>query len=255
VFDLNFMGTFLVTRVFSKGMVEEGRGSIVNISSAAIRGVLRGAHYSASKGGMVSLTRSLALEWAPEILVNCVAAGIVDTPQPRIGMTLQFALPYVHHSFEGEAALSVGKAVDYAKRGVAGIINVMPFSCMPGTIAGALLKRMREDHDNIPLLSISYEGPVYDPIVKESGLQFVRGDQTTGLIGPEGVYLSSSTYWYPTKPDSIAKFQVEALIPEPFRIVTQGELVSENLKEGCGVKLLFGIRLKVEKNQKTNVLY
>jgi aminopeptidase N len=82
------------------------------------------------------------------------------------------------------------------------------------------------------LLSFSYEGPVYDPIVKESGLQFVRGDQTTGLIGSEGVYLSSSTYWYPGKPDSMAKFQLEVTIPEPFRIVTQGELVSENLKDG-----------------------
>jgi predicted nucleotide-binding protein (sugar kinase/HSP70/actin superfamily) len=78
--------------------------------------------------------------------------------EPSIGTTLKRALPYVHHSFEGEAALSVGKAVDYVKRGVAGIVNVMPFSCMPGTIAGALLKRMREDHDNIPLLTIAYEG-------------------------------------------------------------------------------------------------
>ncbi len=78
--------------------------------------------------------------------------------EPSIRTTLERALPYVHHSFEGEAALSVGKAVDYAKRGASGIVNVMPFSCMPGTIAGALLKRVREDHDNIPLLSIAYEG-------------------------------------------------------------------------------------------------
>jgi hypothetical protein len=82
------------------------------------------------------------------------------------------------------------------------------------------------------LLSISYEGPIYDPVVKERELQFVRGDQTSGLISPEGVYLSSATYWYPGKPDSMARFQVEATIPEPFRIVTQGELVSENLKGG-----------------------
>ncbi len=82
------------------------------------------------------------------------------------------------------------------------------------------------------LLSISYEGTVYDPIVKESGLQFVKGDQTSGLISPEGIYLSSLTYWYPDKPDSMARFQVEATIPEPFRIVTQGELVTEDLKDG-----------------------
>ena len=83
------------------------------------------------------------------------------------------------------------------------------------------------------LLSISYEGPIYDPVAKERELQFVRGDQTSGLIGPEGVYLPSSSHWYPDKPDSMAIFQVEATIPEPFRIVTQGELVSENLKGGA----------------------
>jgi hypothetical protein len=90
------------------------------------------------------------------------------------------------------------------------------------------LQKIEEPH----LLSISYEGPIYDPIVKERGLQFVRGDQTSGLISPEGVYLSSATHWYPNRPDSMARFEVEATIPEPFRIVTQGELVSENLKDG-----------------------
>ncbi len=78
--------------------------------------------------------------------------------EPAIETTLQRAKPYVHHSFEGEAVLSVGKALDYIFRGVSGIINVMPFTCMPGTITGALLKRVREEHDNIPILSIAYEG-------------------------------------------------------------------------------------------------
>jgi aminopeptidase N len=83
------------------------------------------------------------------------------------------------------------------------------------------------------LISISYEGAIYDPILKERELQFVRGDQTTGLISQEGVYLSGSTHWYPDRPDSMARFEVEAAIHEPFRVVTQGELVSENLKEGA----------------------
>ena len=81
-------------------------------------------------------------------------------------------------------------------------------------------------------LSVSYEGQIYDPVVKERALQFVRGDQTTGLIGPEGVYLSSSSHWYPDRPNSMATFNVEATIVEPFRIVTQGELLSEELKDG-----------------------
>jgi aminopeptidase N len=86
--------------------------------------------------------------------------------------------------------------------------------------------------EEMPHLSIAYEGPIYDPIVKEKGLQFVRGDQTLGLIGPEGVYLSNATHWYPDRPDSMSKFLIEATVPEPFRVVTQGELISENLKEG-----------------------
>ncbi len=78
--------------------------------------------------------------------------------EPAIAQTLRTATPYIHPSFEGEAVLSVGKAIDYINRGVSGIVNVMPFACMPGTISSAILKRVREEHGNIPLLNIAYEG-------------------------------------------------------------------------------------------------
>jgi predicted CoA-substrate-specific enzyme activase len=78
--------------------------------------------------------------------------------EPKIEETLAIALPYIHHSFEGEAVLSVGKAIDFIHRGVSGIVNVMPFTCMPGTITSAVLKRVREDFDGIPVLNIAYEG-------------------------------------------------------------------------------------------------
>ena len=78
--------------------------------------------------------------------------------EPRIEETLELAAPYIHRSFEGEAVLSVGKAIDFINRGVSGIVNVMPFSCMPGTIASAVLKRVREDFGGIPLLTIAYDG-------------------------------------------------------------------------------------------------
>jgi predicted nucleotide-binding protein (sugar kinase/HSP70/actin superfamily) len=77
--------------------------------------------------------------------------------EPSIEQTLRAALPYIHRSFEGEAVLSVGKAIDYINRGVSGIVNVMPFTCMPGTIATGL-KRVREEHDNIPLLNARMKG-------------------------------------------------------------------------------------------------
>ena len=66
----------------------EAAGSVINISSQAIRGAVRGVHYSASKGGVVSMTRAMALELAPHnIRVNAIAPGMTDTAQPRYGNT------------------------------------------------------------------------------------------------------------------------------------------------------------------------
>ena len=84
VVRVNRGGTFLVSRTFAPEMLRSGGGAIVNITSGrAVRGAINGSHYSASKGGLISLTRSLALEWAPAIRVNAVMPGVTDTAQPR----------------------------------------------------------------------------------------------------------------------------------------------------------------------------
>lgn len=71
---------------------------------------------------------------------------------------LKNASPYMNESFEGEAILSIGKAVEFAEKGLAGIVNLMPFTCMPGTIVSALSKKVREDYDGIPWLNLDYDG-------------------------------------------------------------------------------------------------
>ncbi|MFZ3233783.1 MAG: SDR family NAD(P)-dependent oxidoreductase [Stellaceae bacterium] len=88
VLGVNLKGACFCAQAAAKAMVASGRpGSIVNLTSgAAFRSSPRGVHYVASKGGVVSMTRAMALELAPyRIRVNAIAPGLTDTAQPRHG--------------------------------------------------------------------------------------------------------------------------------------------------------------------------
>ena len=58
--------------------------------------------------------------------------------------------------------LTVGKAVDFINRGFAGIVNVMPFSCMPGLIVSALAPAIRERYNDVPWLNLVFEDSAAD---------------------------------------------------------------------------------------------
>ncbi|MBI4823915.1 MAG: CoA protein activase [Nitrospirae bacterium] len=77
--------------------------------------------------------------------------------EPTTKELLRKASPYVHDSFEGETILSIGKSVDLIERGASGIVNAMPFGCMPGTIVTALMIALSRQHD-VPIISIPYDG-------------------------------------------------------------------------------------------------
>lgn len=81
VIDTNLTGLFQCTRAAARVMIAQGRGSVVNISSVhGSVGYPRLAAYSASKGGVELLTKTLALEWAPHgVRVNAVAPGYLET--------------------------------------------------------------------------------------------------------------------------------------------------------------------------------
>jgi predicted CoA-substrate-specific enzyme activase len=78
--------------------------------------------------------------------------------EPSSNEVLELAKDYVHRSFEGEAVMTVGKAIDFINKGLSGVVAVMPFTCMPGTISNALLKRVREDFGEFPFLNMVYDG-------------------------------------------------------------------------------------------------
>jgi NAD(P)-dependent dehydrogenase (short-subunit alcohol dehydrogenase family) len=88
VLDVNLKGSCFCAQSVARTMVAAGRaGVIINLTSgAAFRSSPRGVHYVASKGGVLSMTRAMALELAPyRIRVNAIAPGLTDTAQPRYG--------------------------------------------------------------------------------------------------------------------------------------------------------------------------
>ncbi len=84
VLDLNLRGTFFCAQAEAKLMIAHGGGRIVNIASicGSIVWPEPQAVYSASKAGVIHLTRCLAAEWARHgILVNCISPGVTRTPE------------------------------------------------------------------------------------------------------------------------------------------------------------------------------
>ena len=79
---VNLKGTFLVCKHALHPMLEQGSGSIVNIASIeGLAGTEGGSAYNASKGGVVLLTRNLAIDYARRgIRVNSVCPGFIETP-------------------------------------------------------------------------------------------------------------------------------------------------------------------------------
>lgn len=81
-----------------------------------------------------------------------------DSRETSIKEILAYSKKYLDISLGGEAILTVGESVDFAKRGYSGVVSIHPFHCMPGSIVQTISKRFREDLNNFPWINLWFDG-------------------------------------------------------------------------------------------------
>jgi predicted nucleotide-binding protein (sugar kinase/HSP70/actin superfamily) len=127
----------------------------VHFSTYRMRAVARAAGdwRALLEGALTGAWQSLA-EWR---LARVVEPLLRRPDEANSGFVVRSIAPFYDGILGTEAVLTMGRAMDYGRMGAHGIINVLPFSCMPGLIVGGLAPRMRRDLQQIPWLDIPYD--------------------------------------------------------------------------------------------------
>ena len=98
-----------------------------------------------------------------QALLDVFKDEFADCEEPGVEAILDCARPYLPPDGAlGEMVLSVGKAVYLAKRGLDGIIDISPFTCMNGIVSEAIYPRVSRDHGGIPIRNFYFDGTQSD---------------------------------------------------------------------------------------------
>jgi len=114
------------------------------------------------KGDFKGVVKSKLQEYFQESIAKKIAKpfhGLFDEDKEvSVKEMLNACGPYVHRHYDGDPALNLGTSAILADRGISGIANILPFTCMPGTVVAAVSDQLRKDKGNIPYVSIAYDG-------------------------------------------------------------------------------------------------
>lgn len=94
------------------------------------------------------------MEWRQRKIYSIIGLN----PEEKSITLLNYADKYLDPSFEGEAILTIGKTIECIRDSFSGVVNVMPFTCMPGNIVTTLYKAIKDDYPDFPLFVLSLDG-------------------------------------------------------------------------------------------------
>jgi predicted nucleotide-binding protein (sugar kinase/HSP70/actin superfamily) len=106
-----------------------------------------------------ALLTNLFFHRTEQAYYNAAVEMLADRREPHIKDVVRSGTEYLPADFVGEAVLTIGRAVQFARRGAAMVVNAAPFGCMPGTLSSSILLEIKEKF-NIPFVSLFYDGDI-----------------------------------------------------------------------------------------------
>jgi predicted CoA-substrate-specific enzyme activase len=93
-----------------------------------------------------------------EMVSHKVKSRIDKQGVTHIHDILKYCYPYIHKDYDGDPPLSLGNVAILSRDYISGVANLLPFTCMPGTIISAVSETFRKDYNNLPWVNIAYDG-------------------------------------------------------------------------------------------------
>ncbi|MFB6343135.1 acyl-CoA dehydratase activase [Saccharicrinis sp. FJH62] len=156
--DNPFCSSYIIDRLEKFG----AETWIAGISEWVVYSTLRYTRDSRWKGDRTGILKSQLQEFTQNItarrIVKRVSQMFDNNLEVSVMEMLEACGPYIHRHYDGDPAPNLGTSVVLSGRGISGIANIEPFTCMPGTIVRSVADSFRADHQNIPMVHISYDG-------------------------------------------------------------------------------------------------
>ena len=142
-------------------------------------------------------------------------------------LTLEVPQPQVPIRFALAPTLQIDRiAVVQESVGMESLIHDVPFKLERGSTPESVQEVTIPSQvmtAGLVTLDVHYHGIINDPPRDPRHLRFVTPSETAGYIGPEGVYVSSESHWYPDIPESVSTYALLVAVPTGWTVVTQGK--------------------------------
>jgi len=114
------------------------------------------------KGDLKGLFKSKVQQVYQHFVAKKLSGKVSDYLSMRkeleIDEILKLCSPYIHKDYDGDPPIALGSATGLVEMNISGVANILPFTCMPGTIICAVSNEFKKDHHNIPWLNYAYDG-------------------------------------------------------------------------------------------------